>query len=68
MVLAILAGIGAYIGANALFGALHGSLCGTSQFMSTVLRFSVFAFPIRLVCWAVAAWAGWSVFTVLMPK
>lgn len=63
MLIAILAGIGAYIGVNALFGAAHGILCGSSQFMSWLLRASVFALPIRIASWAVAAWAGWSAFT-----
>jgi hypothetical protein len=60
MVLAILAGIAAFICTNALFGALHGILCGSSQTFNMLLRVSVFALPIRLACWAVAAWAGWS--------
>ncbi|PSJ53132.1 hypothetical protein [Pseudaminobacter soli (ex Li et al. 2025)] len=65
MVLAILAGIGAYIAVNALFGGIHGFACGSSQAMNTLLRFSVFALPIRMACWCVAAWAGWSAFVAM---
>ena len=66
MVLAIFAGIAAFICTNALFGALHGILCGSSQTMNMLLRFSVFALPIRLACWAVAAWVGWSTGTAVL--
>lgn len=66
MVLAIFVGIAAYIVVNALFGALHGMLCGSSQFMNMLLRVSVFALPIRMACWAVAAWVGWSVGVAVM--
>lgn len=65
MVLAILAGIGAYIAVNALFGAAHGVACGISQFMNMLLRVSPLALPIRIACWAVAAWAGWRVFVAM---
>jgi hypothetical protein len=61
MVLAVLAGIGTYIAVNAAFGVVHSILCTSSQFMNMLLRVSYFAFPIRAACWAVAAWAGWSV-------
>lgn len=65
MLIAILAGIGAYIGVNALFGAAYSVLCGSSQFMNMLLRVSVFALPIRIASWAVAAWAGWRAFTAM---
>ncbi len=63
--LALLAGIGSFIGVNALFGAVHGLACGASQFLNMVLRFSVLAKPIRLVELIVAAWAGVSVFIAM---
>jgi hypothetical protein len=65
MTLAILAGLAAYIGINGLLGAVHGFLCGSSQAMSALLRFSPLAFPIRLACWALAGWAGWSAFAAV---
>lgn len=65
MLLAILAGLAAYIVANGLLGAVHGFLCGSSQSMSALLRFSPIAFPIRLACWALAAWTGWSAFAAV---
>lgn len=65
MIFAVLAGIGAYIAVNALFGRIHGFACGSSQAMHTLLRFSVFALPIRIACWGVAAWAGWGVFVAM---
>ena len=61
MLVAILAGVTTYIIVNAVFGALHGLLCGSSGTMLALLRFSPFAFPIRLACWGAAAWAGWGV-------
>ncbi len=65
MVLAVLAGIGAYIAVNALIGGIHGFASGSSQFMHMLLRVSVLALPIRIACRAVAAWAGWHVFVVV---
>jgi len=47
--IAVLAGIGAYIGVNALCGGVHGLACGSSQFMNWLLRTSVFALPIRII-------------------
>lgn len=67
MVPAILAGLGAFILVNALLGAVYGLLCGSSQTMNAFLRFSVLAFPMRVTCWVVAAWAGWSAFAALYP-
>lgn len=61
MLVAILAGVTTYIVVNALFGALYGFLGASSRKMLALLRFSPFAFPIRLACWAAAAWAGWIV-------
>lgn len=61
MLLAILAGVTAYIVANALFGALYGFLCASNRTMLALLRFSPFAFPIRLSCWGAVVWAGWAV-------
>lgn len=65
MVLATLACIGTYISVNALFGALHGFLRGNSQTMNALLRFSAFALPLRLACWAGAVWAGGSIFVAM---
>jgi hypothetical protein len=65
MMLALLAGIGTFIGINALLGALHGVASGASQFMNMLLRFSVFALPIRMVGWFAATWAGWSAFDAM---
>lgn len=64
-VIAVLAGIGAYIGVNALIGGIHGFACGSSQTLNALLRFSVFALPIRIACWCVAAWAGRSAFVAM---
>lgn len=61
MVLAILTGIAAYICTQALFGIIYGLACGNSQTLLVLLRFSPFALPIRIACWAIAAWAGWGV-------
>jgi hypothetical protein len=65
IMVAVLAGIGAYIGVNVLLGAVHGFACGSSQIMNWLLRLSVFALPIRIVCWALAAWAGWRAFVAM---
>ncbi|MEO3387090.1 hypothetical protein [Mesorhizobium sp. CAU 1741] len=60
--IALIAALGAFVAVNALFGAIHGFACGASPYMNMLLRFSVLALPIRVACWFVAAWAGWSVF------
>jgi hypothetical protein len=61
MFLATLTGIAAYICTQALFGIIYGLACGNSQTLFVLLRFSPFALPIRIACWAVAACAGWGV-------
>ena len=60
--LAVLAGVGTFIATNAVLGGLHAFACGASQAMYAMLRLSVFALPVRVVCWFVAAWIGWTVF------
>lgn len=63
--IALIAALGAFVAVNALFGAIHGFACGSSQFMNMLLRFSILAMPIRAACWFAAVWAGWSVFRSL---
>jgi hypothetical protein len=63
--IAALAGVAAFIGANAIFGAVHGLACGASQTMTVLLRFSPFASPIRMAGWFAAVWAGWSAFDAM---
>ncbi|WP_084412097.1 hypothetical protein [Fulvimarina manganoxydans] len=56
MVLAIIAGLGTFIGLNMVFGLVTALACGASQFMNVMLRFSYFALPIRMLGWFTSAW------------
>lgn len=65
-VVALLAGIAAFIAVNAILAFIWGWCCGSSQTMHALLRFSVFALPIRLVCFVAALWAGASAFMAVV--
>lgn len=65
MFLAIIAGLGTFIGANVLLATIHAIARGSSQFMNMLLGYSYFALPIKVVGWFAAAWAGMSVFDAM---
>ncbi|GEM_PF-2392307 len=63
--LAVITGLGTLIGLNVIAMTLYGIACGTSQFMTMLLRFSYFAWPIKLVTWFGCVWAALSVWEAL---
>lgn len=67
MFLAILAGLAGFLGANAILGGVYGLACGSSQTLNLLLRFSLFALPIKLAAWAATLWAGWAMFQAVAP-
>lgn len=62
IVIAVLAGLGTFIGLNVVLAFAYGMACGASQFLNMLLRFSWLAWPIKIVCWFGTAWLGMSVF------
>lgn len=58
---AVLAGLAAFIGINVALAFAYGVACTSSQALLVLLRFSYFAWPIKIGCWFGAAWAGMSV-------
>jgi hypothetical protein len=65
MFIAVLAGLGTFIGLNILLAFAFGLACGASQFLNMLLRFSWLAWPIKVVCWFATAWIGMSVFDAI---
>lgn len=58
---ALLAGLATFISINVVLAFAYGLACASSQAMLVLLRFSYFAWPIKIACWFGAAWAGMSV-------
>ena len=65
MVIAVTAGLATFIGLNLILILIYGMACSASQFLSMLLRFSYFAWPIKIACWFGIAWMGMSVFDAL---
>lgn len=63
--MAIVAGLGAFIGANVLLSLVYAIARGSSQFMNMLLGYSYFALPIKIIGWFVAAWLGRSAFDAM---
>ncbi|PWE56224.1 hypothetical protein DEM27_12420 [Metarhizobium album] len=62
---ALLSGIGAFIGTNSAIGIARAIASSMSQFMLVLLRFSYFSLPIRMVGWFAATWAGLSAYDAM---
>lgn len=65
MVFAVTAGLATFIGLHFVLMIVYGMACGASQFLNMLLRFSYFAWPIKVACWFGIAWMGMSVFDAL---
>lgn len=65
MLIAGLVGLITFIGLNVVFAFAYGVACGASQYLNMLLRFSWFAWPIKLTFWFAAAWTGMAVFDAL---
>lgn len=59
--LAVIAGLGTFIGLNAVLTVGYGIACGISQLLNALLRFSYVGWVIKCVAWFGCAWAGMSV-------
>lgn len=60
--LAVLAGLGAFIGVNAVLAFVYGLAAGASQLMYVLLRLSPLSLPIRMLGWAVAGYIGFAAY------
>lgn len=65
MVMAIIAGLGVFIGANILLSMVYAIARGSSQFMNMLLGYSYLALPIKVIGWFGTAWLGMSVFDAM---
>lgn len=65
-IIAVLAGIGTFIGLNIVLAFTYGIACAASQFLTMLLRFSWLAWPIKIACYFGTAWAGMSVFDAVV--
>lgn len=63
---AVIAGLAAFIGINVVLAFAYGVACASSQALLVLLRFSYLAWPIKIACWFGAAWAGMSVWAALV--
>lgn len=64
-VLAVLSGLGAFIGVNVALAFVYGYACGASQMMHALLRFSFLSLPIKMVGWALAGYTGVAVYSAV---
>lgn len=62
---AVLAGLATFIGINVVLAFAYGVACASSQALLVLLRFSYFAWPIKMAAWFGAAWAGMSMWEAL---
>lgn len=62
---AVIVGFATFIGINVALAFGYGIACASSQAMLVLLRFSPLAWPIKIVAWFGAAWAGMSVWEAL---
>jgi hypothetical protein len=63
--LPVLAGLATFIGLNVAAAIVYGVACASSRPMLVLLRFSYFAWPIKMAVWFGCAWAGMSVWELL---
>lgn len=63
--LAVIAGLATFIGVNVVLAFAYGIACASSQALFVLLRFSPLAWPIKMIAWFGAAWAGLSVFQAM---
>lgn len=59
MIMAIVAGLGAFIGANVLLSILYAIARGSSQLMNALLGYSYIGLGIKVIGWFAAAWVAW---------
>lgn len=62
---AVLADLATFIGINVALAFAYGVACASSQALRVLLRFSYFAWPIKISSWFGAVWAGMSVWEAL---
>lgn len=65
IVIAVVAGLGTFVGVNLMLAFAYGMACAASPFLNMLLRFSVLAWPIKVACWFGTAWLGMSVFDAI---
>jgi len=65
MLMAIVAGLGAFIGTNILLSIVYTIARGSSQLMNALLGYSYIGWAVKMVGWFAAAWVGMSVFDAM---